>query len=273
MSADIEKVVAIAQALSDPHRLRILKCLDGSALCLGHFAQILGLTQSTISKHLHVLLEAGLLTSWQEGRWRYYRWAGEEAGKCVQDILRWVSQSLADVPVVVDDAARRAIALEKVAAPSPSVAKPRVLFLCTGNSCRSQMAEALLRKHAGDQFEIYSAGLSPKPIAAETFIVMREIGVDIDGQRPKSVMEFLGREHFGYLITVCANAEAQCPIFPGASFRLYWPFEDPAEAKGTLEERLTKFREVRDQIEQRILAWLRGQESRAITHIHRKEGT
>jgi arsenate reductase len=132
----------------------------------------------------------------------------------------------------------------------------RVLFLCTGNSARSIMAEALLRHYAPDQFEVYSAGLEPKGINPYTIRVMNEIGLDVSGGRSKDVMEFLGKVHMGYVITVCSNAEARCPIFPFSTQRLHWPFEDPAAFEGSDDEKLAKFREVRDLIDERIRAWL-----------------
>ena len=133
---------------------------------------------------------------------------------------------------------------------------PRVLFLCTGNSARSQMAEALLRKHAGDRLEVHSAGLEPKGIHPYTIRVMDEIGVDIRGQSSKDVMTYMGRVHFGVVITVCDNAEKNCPIFPFTTTRLHWPFEDPARFEGPDEAKLAKFRDARDLIDARIRAWL-----------------
>ena len=133
----------------------------------------------------------------------------------------------------------------------------KVLFLCTGNTARSQMAEAFLRRYASDRFEAYSAGLEPKGIHPLTVQVMDEVGIDLSGQRSKDVIEYMGRKHFGYLITVCAHAEANCPTtFPGVSQRLHWPLEDPAAFEGSEEGKLDKFREVRDQVEQQIKAWL-----------------
>ena len=134
--------------------------------------------------------------------------------------------------------------------------KLRVLFLCTGNSARSQMAEAFLRKQAGDRFAVYSAGLEPQEINPYTLRVMQESGVDMSGQRAKSLNEYIDKLHFGYLITVCSNAEEKCPSFPGMGMRLHWPFEDPAAFEGTDEARLEKFRQVRDQIEAKVSAWL-----------------
>jgi arsenate reductase len=134
--------------------------------------------------------------------------------------------------------------------------KPPVLFLCTGNSARSQMAEALLRHYAGDRFEVHSAGLGPKGVNPYTLRVMDEIGIDIRDQQSKSVSTYLGRTIFSYVITVCSNAEANCPIFPGYTIRMHWPFDDPAAATGSDGEILAKFRLVRDQIAARIQEWL-----------------
>ncbi len=135
----------------------------------------------------------------------------------------------------------------------------RVLFLCTGNSARSQMAEGLLRHFAGDQFEVYSAGLEPKTVNPYAIQAMQEIGLDISGQTSKSVMDYLSRVHMGTVITVCSNAEERCPIFPFSTQRLYWPFEDPAAFVGTESEALAKFREVRDLISERLQLWLNEQ--------------
>lgn len=137
--------------------------------------------------------------------------------------------------------------------------KTRVLFLCSGNSARSQMAEALLRKKAGDQFEVYSAGLEPAGLNPYTVRVLEEIGLDTINLRSKSLNSFIGKMHFGYLITVCSRAEEKCPIFPGMGMRLHWPFDDPAAFKGSEEETMAVFRGVRDQIDARIDEWLQSQ--------------
>ncbi len=134
--------------------------------------------------------------------------------------------------------------------------KDKVLFLCTGNSCRSQMAEAFLRQTAGDRFEVFSAGLEPTVIHPLTFKVMQEAGFDLTGQRAKSVDEYLGKVKFQYLITVCDDADRNCPtVWPGVVSRMHWSFEDPAKFVGSVEEKLLKFREIRDQIHRRVLDW------------------
>ena len=137
--------------------------------------------------------------------------------------------------------------------------KTRVLFLCSGNSARSQMAEAILRKRAGDHFEVYSAGLEAKGLNPYTLRVLDEIGVNTSALRSKELSEFIGKNHFGYLITVCSNAEEKCPIFPGMGMRLHWPFEDPAIFRGSEEDTLAVFQVVRDQIDARIIQWLTAQ--------------
>ncbi|AFM27975.1 arsenate reductase ArsC [Desulfomonile tiedjei] len=135
--------------------------------------------------------------------------------------------------------------------------KIKVMFLCTHNSARSQIAEAFLRKYAGDRFEVYSAGLEPTGLHPLAKAVMEELGFDMSSHQSKDLNQFLGRSHFGYLITVCARAEATCPIFPGASIRLHWPFEDPSAFEGLNEDKLAKFREIRDKIDLKIRSWLK----------------
>ena len=136
--------------------------------------------------------------------------------------------------------------------------KHTVLFLCTGNSARSQMAEAFLRRYAGDVFDVQSAGLEPKPVNPLTIEVMKEIGIDISNARSKDSAEFLGKVAVRYAIFVCSNAENRCPrLWPFTGRRLYWPFEDPAAATGTHEERLQVFRDVRNQIDAQIVEWLK----------------
>lgn len=133
--------------------------------------------------------------------------------------------------------------------------KKRVLFLCTGNSCRSQMAEGLLRHLAGDKFEVFSAGVEPTQVNPLAMKVMDEIGIDISKQRSKSVREFLSQQ-FDYVVTVCDYARQTCPVFPGKYEKIYWNLEDPARAQGTEEEILLIFRKARNQIKENILKFL-----------------
>jgi len=134
--------------------------------------------------------------------------------------------------------------------------KIRVLFLCTGNTARSQMAEAWLRHYAGERFEVYSAGLEPSLVNPLTIQVMQEVGVDMVAAYSKGLTEFAGKLHFGYLITVCSNAEEKCPIFPGMGVRLHWPFDDPAAFTGSEQEKLEEFKRVRDKIRKKVAEWV-----------------
>src|SRR5690242_15451464 len=127
----------------------------------------------------------------------------------------------------------------------------RVLFLCTNNSCRSQMAEAILRHLASDRFESFSAGTNPTTVNPDAVAVLHEIGIDISAYRSKPVAVFAGQS-FSYVITVCDHAREQCPLFPGAGRQLHWSFEDPGKAKGNEQERRAFFRRVRDEITQQI---------------------
>lgn len=136
--------------------------------------------------------------------------------------------------------------------------KPNVLFLCTGNSCRSQMAEGFLRKYGDDKFNAYSAGTDPasrvNPLAVE---VMAETGIDISRNKPKNVRQFFGRLPVRHLVIVCDGANEKCPrIFPGMRDRMFWPFDDPTTFQGSPEATKEKFRAVRDEIETKIKEWV-----------------
>src|SRR5512147_988879 len=137
------------------------------------------------------------------------------------------------------------------------MSKQKILFLCTGNSARSQMAEAFIRKYADDRFEAHSAGLEPKGLNPFTVKVMNEVGIDVSGQTSKGVDTYLGKMLFQYLVTVCDDADKNCPtVWPGVNTRMHWSFQDPAAVEGTEAEKLAKFREVRDLIDQKIQNWL-----------------
>ena len=141
--------------------------------------------------------------------------------------------------------------------------KRRVLILCTGNSCRSQMAEAWWRKLGGGHWEVHSAGSRPAGfVHPRAAAVMREAGMDLSGHHSKSVEAFRGQT-FDVVVTVCDGARDACPSFPGGTVRLHWPFEDPAKATGDSAERDAVFRRVRDAIRERIEAFLAESESRS----------
>lgn len=136
--------------------------------------------------------------------------------------------------------------------------KKRVLFLCTGNSARSQMAEGHLRHLAGDRFEVFSAGTHPVGLNPKAVAAMKEIGIEIFSHRSKSVDELAGQE-FDYVITVCDSARESCPIFPGGANRLHYSFQDPAAARGTADEQMQVFRRVRDAIGTTLREFLRNE--------------
>src|SRR5713226_619586 len=132
--------------------------------------------------------------------------------------------------------------------------KKRVLIICTGNVARSQMAEGLLQHAAGDQFEVFSAGLLPSFVRPQAIAVMNEIGIDISQHRSKSVDEFLDKQ-LDYVITVCDHASQRCPIFPGDVTRIHWSIDDPVVG-GSEETQLEAFRRARDELQQRIRAFI-----------------
>ena len=136
--------------------------------------------------------------------------------------------------------------------------KKRVLYLCTGNSARSQMAEGHLRHLAGDRFEVFSAGTHPVGLNPKAVAAMKEIGIEIFSHRSKSVDELAGQE-FDYVITVCDSARESCPIFPGGANRLHYSFQDPAAARGTADEQMQVFRRVRDAIGTTLREFLRNE--------------
>lgn len=129
--------------------------------------------------------------------------------------------------------------------------KKRVLFLCTHNSARSQMAEGLLRKMGGEQFEVFSAGTEETRVHPMAIEAMREIGIDISGQRSKTLDTYSGQQ-FDYVITVCDRANESCPVFPSDTQRIHWSFDDPSAVTGTDEQRLRAFRNVREGVQHRL---------------------
>ncbi len=138
--------------------------------------------------------------------------------------------------------------------------KKRVIILCTGNSCRSQMAEAFWKKYGGDRWEVVSAGTKPSgrvsPLAIQA---MREVGIDLSGHQSKSLQPFLSQS-FDLVITVCDGAESECPVFSNARQKLHWPFQDPVSAPGDDEAKMQVARRVRDEIKAKIRGYLSAKE-------------
>lgn len=138
--------------------------------------------------------------------------------------------------------------------------KPKVLFICTGNAVRSQMAEGFLKHYAGDQYEVYSAGVEPKEIDPRAVAVMEEMGISLAGQISEDLRTYLGQKHFGYVFTLCDYAESRCPTtWLLAQNHYHWDILDPAKVEGTDQEILNSFRAARDQLDAQITAWLAAQ--------------
>jgi arsenate reductase len=131
----------------------------------------------------------------------------------------------------------------------------KILVLCTGNSCRSQMAEGLFREYGNGKIAVRSAGINPIGVNPRAVQVMHEIGIDISQHTSNNLTEYLN-DDFDYVITVCDNANESCPVWPGKAKRLHWPFDDPHYAEGSEEEVLNEFRRVRDLIGEKIKSWL-----------------
>ena len=158
-----------------------------------------------------------------------------------------VDSELTDLELTIAAAGRARRSMEE----DMSVDPIRVLFVCTGNSARSQIAEALLRDFGGAEFTVSSAGTEPKGVNPFAVRVLGEIGIDWSGAQSKSVMDFVGRP-FDYVITVCDRARQTCPVFPGEHNSLHWGLDDPAEVEGTDEQKLEAFRRTRTEVATRL---------------------
>ena len=248
-----EKAVKILKAIAHPIRLKILRILAfNQEICTCDFTEIFDQEQPVISKQLTILLDEGLIfkqTKTQHGisgKWHAYSLVNEYKFLIYSIVTLFSRQSNPKVKDLVE--------LEYME--RKKMKKPNVLFICTGNSARSQMAEAILRKKAGDYFNVYSAGTDPHGINPFTIKVMEEAGYDTTGQRSKHLNEYLGKVHMGIQIAVCSKAAEICPTFPGIGMKLTWPFDDPASVTGSDDEKLAKFRSIKDQIETKIDSWL-----------------
>jgi|SRR5579859_2533694 len=147
---------------------------------------------------------------------------------------------------------------------SPQASPQRILFLCTHNSSRSQMAEGLLRARGGERYAVFSAGTHPTRVHPLAIRAMAEVGIALSeaaGHRAKGIEEFANQPPMDLVITVCNEAAEECPFFPGAHLQTHWGFSDPSQATGTEEQRLTVFRQVRDEIAARIETWLQRQDA------------
>lgn len=242
-------------ALAQESRLEVFRALAREApegLAASVLAERLGVPASTLSFHLDQLVTSGLLLRERDGRSLVYSVNVER----VHELLWFLGEDCCQgkEALCVEPTAR--IQARNVEATAP-VARPRVLFLCSQNSARSQMAEAILRREAGDRFEVHSCGLRPAEIHPMTLRVLEEVGLDTSSLRSKDLSDFLGKMSIHHAIIVCETANDHCPKLHPFALRLhYWPFPDPVLVEGTERERLEAFRSVRDAIEQRIQGWL-----------------
>ncbi|HUJ74590.1 MAG TPA: metalloregulator ArsR/SmtB family transcription factor [bacterium] len=275
---ELEGLVQLFKAFADPARLRILNLLAHTdEVCSRHIEIVTGYGPSKVSRHLALLKQARLVQERREGLWVYCSLRPSTGAvrarlhRVLADLDKFYGMLAADAQRLSAVQLRPHTPDAEAGQPGsdhdrPSAAggmgplgtKRRVLFLCQSNAARSQMAEAWLRKYGGDQFEVFSAGLQQGEIHPFTRQVMAEVGLDLSGHRAKAVTEYLGKALFHYVITLCLEAEEECPrLFPGVGKILQWPFEDVANAALPDTEKLQKFRAVRDRIEQRVKEWLR----------------
>ncbi len=246
----MEKEAAVFRALGDPTRLRIAVILAGRGeTCVCHIAAALEAPDFKISRHLGVLRAAGLVSARREGTWMYYRFT-PPPGALGEELSRLLTVGFEGNADAQTDQGRLGVSC---CTPGGATArKLRVLFLCTGNSCRSQMAEGWARALKGDSIEAFSAGVERHGLNPDAVAVMREAGVDITGQRSKTVDE-LPPVDFDYVVTVCDNARESCPVFPARVRTVHRSFDDPprlAREAASREAALDCYRRVRDEIRQ-----------------------
>jgi arsenate reductase len=247
----MDREAALLKALADPTRLRLAVLLARRGeTCVCRLVEALGMPQSSVSRHLAVLRNCGLVEARREGTWMHYRLASPSSRfeKCLHTCF---GDCLADNETSRRDLAR--LAAECCASPEPAACKAkrlRVLFLCTGNSCRSQMAEGWARFLKSDCIEAHSAGIETHGLNPSAVRVMAEAGVNISGHRSKLVGEFADTA-FDYVVTVCGHAHETCPFFPGGAKVIHVGFDDPPKLAAAVEgeeAKLDCYRRVRDQI-------------------------
>lgn len=253
LPAAVDALSALAQA----DRLRVFRLLvrvGPEGLPAGEIARALDLRGPTLTFHLARLVDGGLLERRAEGRRRIYALLPER----MNGLLAFLAEDCCQGRrALCSPSARVRFRRLREAAP-----RPTVLFLCSRNSARSQMAEALLRHKAGDRFDIHSAGLRPARVQPLARRALREVGVPSRGLRSKDLGELLGKVGIHHAIVVCEDAQADCArIEPFAAQRTFWPVEDPARDPDQGGGTLAAFRRARDDIEARIERWLTEQET------------
>lgn len=273
------RMEAVFQALSDPLRLTIFRVLDvaETELCVAELVDITRRPQYAVSRGVRQLYQTGLVAERRRGKLVYYAVAAdpwvaqvlpaarvgtvdEREWPTVRDRLRWRLEIRSDDQCVVT---YRHVRREEETMKD----KDRVLFVCVHNSARSQMAEEFLRRAAGDEFEVESAGLEPGELNPYVVRVLAEEGIDISTKRTRDVFDvYRSGKTFSYVMTVCSReAEEKCPIFPGPAVRINWPFPDPSAFSGSDEEIMARTREVRDEIKAKINEFVAAYHRRHVT--------
>jgi arsenate reductase (thioredoxin) len=267
------------KAIGDETRLRLLRVLLEAdiPLCLAEMVDIVRRPQYTVSRAMGTLVRVGLVQENRRGKLREYRLnsTDRDTGRFSRSLLNAVAAIPAKECLQEFDLSRLRWRLDLregdrcvVTYPSgynpPLIQKPRVLFVCVGNSARSQIAETYLRNYGDDLFEVESAGLVPGEINPHVLAVMAEEGFDLSVRIPRSVHDvYRSGRTFRYVITVCdPDRERDCPVFPAPVERISWPFPDPAAFEGSSEEILDGVRSLRDEIRKKILEFVAQQRAR-----------
>jgi ArsR family transcriptional regulator, arsenate/arsenite/antimonite-responsive transcriptional repressor / arsenate reductase (thioredoxin) len=227
-----------------PVRWRILVELAGSDLQVHELTRVVGRPQGLVSYHLARLRTEGLVSSRKssfDGRAAYYRVHLDRCGELLGATGAALHPSFASSGPTPAPARR----------PGKARRRASVLFICTGNGARSQMAEAILREQAGDRVDVVSAGSHPKSVHPNAIRLLAERGIDISGSRSKPIAQFHGR-HFDYVITLCDKVREICPEFPGSAQTMHWSIEDPSRATGSLRDTRPVFRALATELQSRI---------------------
>ncbi len=231
----------VLMAIGHPHRWAILSHLAHSDQRVGELTQLVGQPQNLVSYHLRELRDAGLVSSRRssfDGRDAYYRLDLDRFGALFCDTAAALHPLLRFVPSGVTPSWQ-------------SGRSPRVLFLCTGNSARSQMAAALLEHHSAHAIQARSAGSHPKTLHPNAVRVMAERGIDISGNTTKHLRRYT-RSHFDYVVTLCDKVREVCPEFPGEPATIHWSMPDPAAEGSTDEEIYPAFQRTAEELETRV---------------------
>ncbi len=259
-SAPSEAAAQAMKALGEVNRLRIYALLSMGPMSVGDLVVTLGLSQALVSHHLMVLKTAGLIADHRASRdARSVIYSVNKAK--LQDLYSELSLLIDPIKAIdVRDNPPDTIRRDNMHGPL------RVLFLCTGNSARSQMAEAFLRRQGEGLFEAYSAGTHPRGLHPLTVAVMQEAGIDMSGYTSKGLEQFLDQT-FDYIITVCDRAHEECPVFPGPYERIHWTFQDPVAFEGPEDRQLAVFRRVQIEIQTRIALFINAHRREAVERM------